>query len=246
VLDLFRKAVLWVLNHHDEVRRDVDLPEGSSCLSVWTSHHYHEKLAAATKNKLQDIKRSHRTRVIMPTDGWLLSRDRALAEILEPKALKRVLDRVVGHDGWRRLLFHLASTTPSGDFDPAVALFDECSSPLWGSRELANRHARFFGAPLALSSLDPEGLSFHEVASYRKLALCGLFMPVYTARAILHNQIETWCLSLERLVREGHAFINAPMTRAQLEQGSTGGGCAQIAASLGFGLSCILPLVAEE
>jgi hypothetical protein len=184
----------------------------------------------------------------MPADGWLLSRDRALSEILAPKALGRVIDQVrqtepQGRSGWRRLLFHLASSTPSGDFDPAVALFDECASPLWSIQALLSRFQRFSGIAPQLSSRDELAQCIREVEPYRKLVLSGLFFPVYTARAVLHNEIDAWCGAFERLAREGHAFINAPSTRMYLEKMRGDDTCAQIAAGLGFGLSCIVPLV---
>jgi hypothetical protein len=71
-------------------------------------------------------------------------------------------------------------------------------------------------------------------------------MPVYTARAIVHNEVAVWCASVERFAREGHAFINAPSTRLALEQSAANDSAREIAAGLGFGLSCIVPLIAEE
>jgi hypothetical protein len=70
-------------------------------------------------------------------------------------------------------------------------------------------------------------------------------MPLYTARAILHNDVAAWCGAFERLAREGHSFVNAPATRIALEQNTESASYREIAAGLGFGLSCIIPVVME-
>lgn len=246
VLALFQQAVQWILEHERETRRDVVLPSGYGRVAVWTTHHYHESLSAATRQQLASLRREGRVRLTMPADGWLLSRDRALAEILMPKALHRVVDQLQGADGWGRLLFHLASTVPSGDFDPAVALFDEASSPLWNVRALVERYARLSGTPAQLVSQERLRQLIRDVAPYRKLVLAALFLPLYTARAIVHNEVMEWSGVFERLAREGHAFLNAPATRLFYERKSDAGSCTQIAAGLSFGLSYILPLITEE
>ena len=251
VLDCFRAAVEWIMSHESEERREVVFPNSDGRHIVWTTHHYHERLSETVRRQLAELRRAGELQVTMPADGWLLSRDRALSEILAPKALRRVIEQVrqteqQGRNGWRRLLFHLASSTPSGDFDPAVALFDECASPLWSMQALVSRFQRFSGVAPGSSSRGQLAQSIREVEPYRKLVLSGLLLPVYTARAILHNEIDAWCGAFERFAREGHAFINAPSTRMYLEKRGDDDGCMQIAAGLGFGLSCIVPLVTEE
>lgn len=242
---VFREAIEWIISNNSEVRRTVVLPEQTARCAVWTTHHYHERLDSASRGSLSTMRRAGVAQVSMPDDGWLLSRDRALSEILELTALRRVVERLASTDDWFRFLFHLASTTPSGDFDPAVALFDESASPLWNMRALLERYGRFgsiLPLPVAQSSL---AQLIQQVRACRKLVLCGLFLPLYTARAILHNDVAAWCEAFERLAREGHSFLNAPATRLLLEEHSEDRGCVEIAAGLGFGLSCILPLVAE-
>jgi hypothetical protein len=251
VLDCFRKAVEWIINHESEQRLDVQIPSSDTGHVIWTTHHYHERLSDNVKKSLSQMRRAGLLQVTMPADGWLLSRDRALSEILSAKAVRRVIDRIAemesqGRDGWRRLLFHLASSTPSGDFDPAVALFDECASPLWSMKSLVSRFQRFKGAVPRLISKPELVQSIWEVEPYRKLVLSALFLSVYTARAILHNEIEAWCGAFERLAQEGHRFINTPSTRNYLEKMGGTDSCMQIAAGLGFGLSCIVALVMEE
>ncbi len=251
VLNSFAAAVEWILSNDSEQRREVSMPSSDTCHIVWTTHHYHEHLSDGVRRTMADMRRAGALQVSMPVDSWLLSRDRALSEILAPKALRRVVDRIReleqhGREGWRRLLFHLASTTPSGDFDPAVALFDENASPLWSMQALVKRFQRFGGVLHGLTKRAELAQYIREVEPYRKLVLSGLLLPVYTARAILHNEVDPWCGAFERLAREGHAFINAPSTRMYLERIEGDESCTQIAAGLGFGVSCIVPLVAEE
>lgn len=245
VLSLFRQAIEWVINNESEARRSVALPNPLGSVAVWTSHHYHEKLEASVRHSLMQMRRSNAAVVTMPDDGWLLSRDRVLSKILEPKSLRQVVERLYRPDDWFRFLLHLASTTPSGDFDPSVALFDESASPLWNMRALIERYRRFPAAPPIPFCLAVLTQLIQEVAAYRKLVLNGLFLPLYTARAIRHNDVGTWCRAFERLAQEGHAFVNAPDTRLALAGNEERASIREIAAGLGFGLSCILPLVTE-
>lgn len=246
VVELFQRAVEWTLEHEGEVRRDMMLPQGTCSGAVWTTHHYHERLSGASKKTLGHLRESQQIRVTMPADGWLLSRDRALSELLAPKSIRKVVDKILGHDGWLRFLFHLASTTPSGDFDPGVALFNECSSPLWNMRMLRDRFSRFGTWLPARLSKDALSEFIRGVEARRAFVLTGLFMPVYTARAIVHNEVAVWCAAVERFAREGHAFVNAPSTRLALEAKQVNDSAQEIAAGLGFGLSCIVPLIAGE
>ncbi len=245
LIDVFKVAVEWILAHEGETRREVEIPEDNPPATIWTSHHYHERLEPKSAKAIANSRVSGRTRVIMPEDGWLLSRDRALSEILGAKYLGRVVDKLSNRDLWARFLFHAASTTPSGDFDPAVALFDESSSPLWNMRVLIERYSRFSGLLSLPVTREQMAELIRGVESYRNLLLSALFLPVYTARVIAHNEVEAWCEAFERLSREGHAFINAPATRLSLERGLQDETIREIAAGLGFGLSCIVTLVME-
>lgn len=243
LLDLFSAAVEWILAHEGERRREVEVPVDNPPAAIWTSHHYHERLDQRSVKEIASLRISGRARVTMPEDGWLLSRDRALSEILSARSLGRVIEKLVNRDKWARFLFHAASTIPSGDFDPAVALFDECSSPLWSMRALMERYSRFSGLLPIPINRDKVAQSIRGAKSYRNLLLSGLFLPVYTARAIAHNEVQAWCEAFERLSREGHAFINAPATRLSLERGLQDETIREIAAGLGFGVSCIVPVV---
>jgi hypothetical protein len=251
VIEAFRAAVLHILAHESELRLDGMLPAGvepgsERSVTVWTTHHFHERLPLAARNGLSQARVQGLIRLIMPLDQWLRSRDRALLELLGTESLQRVVNRLVGDQGWYRFLFHAASTVPSGDFDPAVSLFDECSSPLWSLQLLVERFKRF--SVIASLPVGRERLEkvVKTLEKERKLSVQSLLLPVYTARAVTHAEVAEWCEAIETISQRGHAFINAPQTRLALEQGAVGEQSCEIAASLGFGLSSILPLLMED
>jgi hypothetical protein len=184
--------------------------------------------------------------LVMPADGWLLSRDRALSEVLQSGALGKVVSRLHSYDAWYHFLFHAASTIPSGDFDPAVALFEEAASPLWNLRVLVERYQRFgngYALPLVKSSVER---LIDELPEPRELVVRPLLLPGYCAQAIGNADVGPLCEALERTAQAGHAFINTPETRLALERKALNSNTGKIAAGLGFGLSCILPLVVED
>lgn len=248
VVQAFRAAVLRVLAHESEVRLSVVLPdnfesEDFAGLAVWTTHHYHDRLSPDMRARLSRARVSGSAQVVMPADGWLHCRDRALSELLTREKLSALVQRLEQEDSWWRFLFHAASTVPSGDFDPAVALFDESSSPLWNLRILRERFERFAASmplPVARETLLATNAS---LAQRRELMITSVFMPIYLARAIAHSEVGACCAALERIGRAGHAFINSPETRRALAQEELHGKSREIAASVGFGLSSILPLV---
>ena len=251
VVKAFREAVLYILAHESELRPEGAVPEGvepgsDRTVTVWTTHHFHERMPLAVRNGLSQARARGLIRLVMPLDSWLRCRDRALLEILGSESLTRVVHRLVGDYGWSRFLFHAASTVPSGDFDPAVSLFDECSSPLWSLQVLMERFKRFsafatlpFGRERVLGAVRTLGRE-------RKLSVQALLLPVYTARAVTHAEVAEWCEALEKICQRGHAFINGPQTRLALERGALDEQSCEIAASLGFGLSSILPVFMED
>ena len=248
VVRAFQGSVEWVLAHEDEDRVGIPsaleaLPSGAACL--WTTHHYHERLPPADRVVLSQVKQRGVVDLRMPSDAWLLSRNRGLSSILERASLERVVHKLQGAQGWKRFLFHSASTVFSGDFDPAVALFDEFASPLYSARALCERYTRLVRSP-SLPCAREDALSFiRELESEGSLIRRGLFMPLYTARAATRGEVTEWCEAFEDLLHLGHRFLNAPQTRMELAHTKESGGIRQIVASLGFGLSSILPFVVE-
>lgn len=248
VVDCFRSAVSYAIENEGERRLDASkdhmLPSNSRA-SVWTTHHYHERLPQALRQALSVARKGGVIDLRMPIDAWLLSRDRALAGLLERSSLERVLKALNSEEAWLRFLFHAGSTVFSGDYDPAVALFDEFASPLYSVRLLVERYRRFAGYfPLPVTTKEVAGV-VQTMSLERRLALRGLGMPTYTARAIALGEMAEWSVALEDFACRAHAFINSPRIRVCLEEGQISGEVGEIVASLGFGLSSILRFVAE-
>jgi len=247
IVSLVQRAVARVLVNEAEVRREVVSPfqrgiAGQPC-TVWTAHHYFDRLSASALGMLNSARQQGRIVVRMPNDGWLLSRERALSELLTARNLQRVVDRLDTPALWLRWIFHAASPIASGDFDPAVALYDEGASPLWNVQVLVERFERLVGpirraeCPPALRNAPPE---------WRALALRALFFPVWSVRAIREGEIPAWSQVLQDLSVQGHALLNSPTTRAAIASGGVQGELQQIVASVEFGLSSILSVVATE
>ncbi len=248
LVHVFRSTVERVLGAESESRLTFShSPVGmvTEPTFVWTSHHYHDRLPVAERRMLSEARLQGTITLRMPEDAWLLSRDRVRLDLLERRSLERVIGKLSSDSAWLRFLFHSASSVLSGDFDPAVALFDEFASPLYSLRVLVDRYARFnqkFPLPVARDLIRA---SVAEIEMDRTFVLRSLCMPIYTARAIRKGEVEEWCVALEDLTRRGHRFINAPKTRLALEHGELSGGIGEIVASLGFGLSSILVLATE-
>jgi hypothetical protein len=267
VIDLFRHATKVALDSADRLSPDfsefldVFSSDGSPLSRViWASHRCLDRLSSSNRGRLFELRRSGVTEVIAPNDGWLLSRERSLSNLLSVAAIARVVERLetLGQDGWGRFLFHCSSSTLSGDFDPAVALFDESASPLWNMRALIERYERFLGGivglkmPLSRDSLseDIDAIARVEVKEVRQLILQSLFMPLYTRRAVFQSEVQIWCDAFESLARRGHLFMNAPATRLALIDVADSRSASEqsdrvckIASSLGFGLSSILGVI---
>lgn len=251
VVSLFRAAVERVLSADREIRRvgvarQIIEELHSSPVTAWTSHHFHEQLPREVKKFFSDARREGHVSLRMPPDGWLLSRDRALSEILSPERIARVVERLRSEELWSRWMLHMASATPSGDLDPSVALYDECASPRWSARMLHER----------LESLVPERYdlspseSINQIGDFlqvdREMALRALFLPRLTGRALREGEVLGWMGTVERFLARGHALLNAPSVRASLIKTPLSAENLQIIASLLFGIASILPVVTED
>ncbi len=248
VVDFFRSAVTYVMENEAERRLDISADHtapSNSRASVWTTHHYHERLAQPLRLALSVARKEGVIDLRMPIDAWLLSRDRALSNLLDRSSLEGVLNALTSEEAWLRFLFHAGSTVFSGDYDPAVALFDEFASPLYSVQLLMERYRRFARYfPLPVTREQVAGL-VQSMSLERRLALRALGMPTYTARAIALGEMAEWSVALEDFASRAHAFINSPRIRVSLEEGQISGEVGEIVASLGFGLSSILRFVAE-
>jgi hypothetical protein len=215
-------------------------------LVLWTSHHYHDRLSKDAKRAFVDLRLSGAGALKMPADGWLLSRDRALAELLSGASLRKVMSRVSSKEGWLRVLFHFASSTGSGDLDPAVSLYEECASPRWSLQVLSERVNALVRPHLPTSPSDLRRIVVSADLLERELSLRALFLPALTARALREGEILSWFTVLEEFASRSHAILNSPHFRVALKEGALSASMLQINASLALGVESILAVVTEE
>jgi hypothetical protein len=247
VVGLVRDAAYRVVANEAEVRREIVSREwgagGGSPCTVWTSHHYFDRLSKNALAALNGAREEGRISIRMPNDGWLLARDRVLSDLIALPYLKKVIDRLSTTALWLRWIFHAASPIPSGDFDSAVALYDEGASPLWSVQALLARFERVVGNVSPKAELPQLSVI---AAPWRSLVLRGVFLPVWGARAVYEGEISAWSQVLRDFSGQGHALLNSPESRRVLAAGDATENLRQIVASVEFGLSSILRLVATE
>ena len=253
VVTLFREAVERALASDSEVRRTAiathlmeEQVVGAPTTIVWTSHHYHEQLPKEVKRFFSDARREGHTLLKMPADGWLLSRDRALSEILSPGSIERVIGRLSTQEAWARWLFHMASATPSGDLDPSVALYDECASPRWSLQVLHERLVALASSVVTIPRAELLDWVGESLVEDRVLALRALFLPMLTSRVVEDGEVLGWISTVEEFAARAHARLNAPHFRAALSKSPLSRDNVQIIASLVFGITSILPVVTED
>lgn len=212
---------------------------------VWTSHHYHDRFSKVVKKGFSDGRQAGHTLLKIPPDGWLLSRDRALTEILDPQALGKVVAQLRSDEGWLRWLMHMASATPSGDLDPSVALYDECASPRWSLQALRERLSALVPPVYSMSQGELVSHIGGRLDQHRRLFMRALFLPILTKRAAAEGEVLGWMTAVEEFAARGHAVLNAPHLRAALAKPPISSEDMQIVASLVFGIASILPVVTE-
>jgi len=142
-------------------------------------------------------------------------------------------------------MMHMASSMPSGDLDPSVALYDECASPRWSAQVLQERLEALVPEAYALSVQEAIAPIGDYLSVDREMALRALFLPLLTIRAVRDGEILGWMNTVERFVCRGHALLNAPHFRASLTKPPLLQENLQIIASLVFGITSILPVVTE-
>jgi hypothetical protein len=219
----------------------------AGCVSVWTAHHFYDRLSKSTRESLAKLKEGSMPLLKMPPDGWLLARDRALSELLTVESLKGVLARLTSDELWLRWVLHMASSIPSGDLDPSVALYNELASPRWGVQALEDRvkylrAGNTSGRPLLLSE-HPMEVDIEVIEKFRPLVLRAIFLPVWVKVSAFEGNVLEAVTVLEEFIREAHAFLNAPSVRQALESPKgEDDEIVQIVAGINFALSSIIPL----
>ena len=249
VIDLVQDAVSRCFQNEGESRLASGVPNEflsrEAPVVVWSAHHYHDRLSREVKQWFVETRNAGTGILKIPSDGWLLSRERALSELLSSRALEKVVRRLSGREAWLRWIHHLASSIPSGDLDPAVALYDECASPRWSLQVLHQRVCQLV-SPLTIES-EPHlrdcvlSLPLRE----RGLLLRALLLPALTARAVREGEVVAWSTVAESFAAQAHAVLNAPHYRAALQKGDLSPDVKQINAGLVLGVVGILPAVTE-
>lgn len=250
VVDLVRRAVERCCNCEGESRLGFEFP--SQLLSherpptLWTSHHYHDRLPREVKQAFVEARNAGVGTLKIPSDGWLLSRERVLSELLSRGSLDRVIRRLSDQESWLRWIHHFASSVPSGDLDPSVSLYDESASPRWAARALRQRVDQLIPSH---TRRDERELISQVVAmplQERDFLIRALFLPLLTERAIREGEVVAWSSVAEEFVSRAHALLNSPSFRLALDQGQTSERVMQINAGLVFGIVGILSAVTED
>jgi hypothetical protein len=243
------EAVRRCFRNEREVRLSCEAPQEihdrEMPMTVWTSHHYHDRLSREAKRAFVESRNAGTSFLKIPADGWLLSRDRALSELLSSASLEKVIGRLSSRESWLRWVHHMASSIPSGDLDPAVSLYDECASPRWSLQVLSQRVAQLV---TPLTPNDERELLERVVslpARDRGLSLRALFIPTLAARAVREGEVLAWSAVVEQFAARAHATLNAPHYRATLKNGDPAGELMQINAGLVLGIVGILPTITE-
>jgi hypothetical protein len=181
----------------------------------------------------------------IPSDGWLLSRERALSELLSASALERVVRRLTGREAWLRWIHHMSSSIPSGDLDPAVALYDECASPRWSLQVLYQRVSQLVLPCVTEGERQLRDRVVSLPLRQRDLLLRALLLPALTARAVREGEVVAWSTVAEHFAARAHAVLNAPHYRSALRSGDLSDEVMQINAGLVLGVVGILPAITE-
>lgn len=219
---------------------------GTSTKFILTSHACYELMPKQIRDHLNRARKSG-IMVAMPSDGWLLSRDRSLSNLLGPDSLRKHVQEIAEAGRWDMFLFHCAGTVASGDFDPAVALFDECASPLWNLRLLIERFEKIFKGSHMPADTGLNLPDHYRMTTQGTDGLRGFFMNHYIALTLQFGMIEDFMEVVEAFVNSGQRFINMPRIRSTerfMEDWTEEE--RYFFTGLGRGLSTILPLATED
>lgn len=218
---------------------------------VWLAHHTSAAAPQTAKRAMSHFRSLPGTTVRMPNDGWLISRERAIPEILMEPYLRETLMAITGAEAWSRVLFHFCSSTPSALFDPAVALFDELTSPWYSLQELQRRLVVLV-PPSHLQPLEKiRGAESTEVLAAdeeRHLAVwkSALRLPYRVVSAVRGGEVLEGIGAIEELCRLGHEYLNRPELRHNLYKSEISPRESKILAGINLALSSILPKFGGE
>lgn len=250
VVDLVRRAVERCLRNEAESRLGYELPSrllnAGAPVTVWTSHHYHDRLSKLVKQSFVDARNAGEGALKIPSDGWLLSRERALSELLSTRSLESVVKRFSTKESWLRWIHHFASSVPSGDLDPSVSLYDERASPRWSLQVLLQRVGELVSPRVSGTGRDLITQVIGAPLRERELLIRSLFLPLLTERAIREGEVLAWSSVVEEFAARAHALLNSPAFRVALNHDSASAQLMQINAGLVFGIVGILPAVSED
>ena len=249
VIDLVQAAVGRCFRYEGESRLSYSVPREfmsrEAPVVVWSAHHYHDRLSREVKQWFVETRNAGLGFLKIPSDGWLLSRERALSELLSASALEKVVRRLRGTESWLRWIHHMASSIPSGDLDPAVALYDECASPRWSLQVLHQRVAHLVIPHTAESEAQLRDRIVSLPLRDRELLLRALLLSALTARAVREGEVVAWSTVAEHFAAQAHSVLNAPHYRAALRNGALSDEVMQINAGLVIGVVGILPAITE-
>ncbi|MEN9846927.1 MAG: hypothetical protein RIS36_2074 [Pseudomonadota bacterium] len=249
VIDLVQDAVVRCFQNESESRFVFGVPHEflsrEAPVVVWSAHHYHDRLSREVKQWFVETRNAGTCILKIPSDGWLLSRERALAELLSLSALKKVVRHLTGREAWLRWIHHLASSIPSGDLDPAVALYDECASPRWSLQVLHQRVCQLVLPHTIKSQPHLRDCILSLPLRERGLLLSSLFLPALTARAVREGEVLAWSTVAESFAAQAHGLLNAPHYRVALQKGDFSPEVMQINAGLVLGVVGILSAITE-
>ncbi len=250
IVEMVRQAVERCFQSEAESRVGYELParlvSTTAPVTVWTSHHYHDRLSKHAKQTFVEARNAGSGTLKIPSDGWLLSRDRVLSELLSSRSLEAVVKRLSTQESWLRWIHHFASSVPSGDLDPSVALYDESASPRWTLQVLRQRVEELVSPHVRGSGRDLIARVVAAPLAERGLLLRALFLPLLTERAIREGEVLAWSSVVEEFAARAHALLNSPSFRVALKQEGAPEQLMQINAGLVFGIVGILSAVSED
>lgn len=259
VASSFGRALTAILNRK-EPHKITDaalamLPSEGSTF-VWVAHHTSGSSRNGKREAFAALRRQPGVAIRMPNDGWLISRERAIPEILAEPYLRETLGSLSGTDALLRGVVHAASSTPSALYDPAVAHFDELTSLWYALGELRSRlktlvpeiYRQLEGERLALAQrelLQGDGESDSRSDFEKLLWYSAMRVPYRLVALGTAGEVGEAVLACEEFCELSHRYLNGPALRRCVHKGELSAKQRKILAGISLGLSSILGKVYE-